>query len=173
MGLGLFLGLNGLYASGFDHFNWQAAVSAMSVGIPLAGVLGMVAAGAGAFVGAIVRSLGDCERPLRTWGAMTAVGMVLMGLGFVLLGQIFSGVVQPARTVAAGLLIGFGLSGGSSIPLKLPWALRLALALAAGVAAFVLAWALGLIFNHNFWWLLWMGAVGGTGFLWGLNPARK
>lgn len=51
---------------------------------------------------------------------MTAVGTVLMGLEFVCLGQIFSGVVQPAQTVAAGLLIGFGLSGGASIPLRLP-----------------------------------------------------
>jgi hypothetical protein len=173
LGLGLFLGLNGLYASGFDRFNWQAAASAMSVGIPLAGVLGMVAAGAGAFVGAILRSLGDRERPLRSWGAMMAVCTVLMGLGFVLLGQIFSGVVQPARTAAAGLLIGLGLSGGASLPLELPWAVRLALALAAGVAAFVLAWALGLIFNHSFWWLLWMGGAGGAGFFWGLNPDRK
>jgi hypothetical protein len=99
--------------------------------------------------------------------------MAVMGLGFVLMAQIFSGSVQPARTVAAGLLIGLGLAGGASLPLRLPQAPRLALAVAIGMASFVLAWWLGLIFNKHFWALLWMGGVGGAGFFWGLAPNQE
>jgi hypothetical protein len=170
LGLGMFLGLNGLHASGFERLTWQAVVSAMSVGIPLAGALGVLAAGFGALVGITLRSLQDREQPLHAWAVVTVTSAAMMGLGFVLLGQIFRGVVQPARTIAAGLLIGLGLAGAVTAPLELSRPLRLGLAMLAGMAAFVLAWALGLIFNESFWWLLLMGGVGGAGFFWGLNP---
>ena len=88
----------------------------------------------------------------------------------VALGQIFSGALEPVRTIAAGLLIGLGLAWPAAIPLRLGWPLRLGLAMLVGMTTFVLAWALGLIFNHSFWWLLVMGGVGGAGFFWAFNP---
>lgn len=173
LGLGAFLGLNGVYAAGQDRLIWQAVVAAMSVGVPLAGVLGMLAAGLGALARVALRSLQDVECPWRSWAVVTVTGMAVMGLGFVLMAQIFSGSVQPARTVGAGLLIGLGVAGGAALPLRLPRVLRLALAVVIGMASFVLVWRLGLIYNRHSWSLLWMGAVGGAGFFWGLEPSQK
>ncbi len=170
LGIGLFLGLNGLYAEGVDRVRLSTMISAMSMGIPLAGVLGGLVAGSGAFVGVVMRALADREKPWRLWAVVTAVSMLIMGLGFVLLGQIFSGTPQPVRSLAAGMLIGLGLTGLAAMPWRWASPLRLGLAALAGIIAFVAAWGFGLLFNRSFWWLLIMGGIGGIGFAWGLGP---
>jgi hypothetical protein len=177
LGIGLFLGLYSLLAGGFDGLAlpWQTVVSAMSVGVPLAGVIGMLAAGSGGFAGAVARALQDRERPWRRWLIVTGTSAAVLGLGFLLLAYVFgaAGGVRPLRSVLAGAVIGLGLAGAATAPLELAAPLRLGLATLAGVAAFVLAWALGLIFNYTFWWLLLMGIPGSAGFFWGLNPSLR
>ncbi len=169
LGLGLFLGLNSLVASGFDRIAWQAAIGAMSVGVPLAGVIGALAAGAAAFARAVLSSVEDRPRPRRAWALAIAVGAAVMGIGFVFLGAIFAGTLQIARAIAAGALIGGCLTAAAALPDRLPPLARPLLASAVGIAGFVLAWRLGLLFNQVFWWLLAMGAMGGLGFWWGLE----
>ncbi len=169
LGLGLFLGLNSLVASGFDRIAWQTAIGAMSVGVPLAGIIGALAAGGAAFARAVLSSLEDRPRPRRAWALATAVGAAAMAAGFVFLGAIFAGTLQIARTIAAGALIGGCLTAAAALPDRLPSLARPLFASVVGIAGFVLAWRLGLLFNQVFWWLLAMGATGGLGFWWGLE----
>lgn len=169
LGLGLFLGLNSLVASGFDRIAWQAAIGAMSVGVPLAGIIGALAAGGAAFVRAVLRSLEDRTRPRRAWALTTVASAIVMGAGFVFLGAIFAGALQVARTFAAGVLIGGCLTAAAVLSDRLPPLARPLLASAVGIVGFVLAWRLGLLFNQVFWWLLAMGAASGLGFWWGLE----
>jgi len=177
LGIGLFLGLYSVLASGFEGLDlpWQTIVSAMSVGVPLAGLIGMLAAGSGGFAGVVLRNLQDRERPWRTWLAITATSGVVLGLGFILLASVFGafGQVRPLRSMLAGMVIGLGLAGAATAPLRLATVPRLGLATVAGVAAFVLAWSLRLIFNYTFWWLFLMGVPGSAGFFWGLNPGLR
>jgi hypothetical protein len=181
LGIGLFLGLYSALSSGFEGLDlrWQAIISLMSVGVPLAGLIGMLAAGSGSFVGVVLRSLQDREWPWRTWLATTVTCALALGLGFILMASVFSpfGEARPLRSLLAGTMIGLGLAGAATVPWKwkgkLATPLRLSLATAAGIAAFVLAGFLGLIFDHNLWWLLLMGIPGSAGFFWGLNPSLR
>lgn len=177
LGIGLFLGLYSILAGGFTGLDlpWQTIVSAMSVGVPLAGVIGMVAAGSGSFVRVVLRRLQDRERRWRSWLAVTVTCAVVLGLGFMFMASVVGtfGKVRPFHSMLTGIMIGLGLAGVATLPLKLTMPLRLGLATVAGVAAFVLAWRLGLIFNYNFWWLLAMGVPGSAGFFWGLNSRLR
>jgi hypothetical protein len=174
LGMGLFLGPNDAFASGFDRISWQALARLMSVGMPVAGVMGVLGAGSAAFAGAALRSLADREVRWRTWAATTLAGGIGLGLAFLLFASVFLGQPQPLRSLAAGLLVGLGLAGAATAPLRAPKLLRLGLAALAGMAAFGLAWGLGLIFNRSsFAWLLLMGGASGVGFCLGLNPGRQ
>jgi hypothetical protein len=172
LGMGLFLGLYDVSSRGQDQIRWQAVVSLMSLGIPLAGVIGILAVGGGAFVGVALRSLQDRELPLRTWAVTTLVSAGLFSLGLLFLGAISFGNLSSGRTVAAGLLIGLGLAGVATAPLKLAGPLRLGLAALVGIAMFVLVGRLGLFFNRSSWWLLVMGGASGMGFSLGLSHSR-
>jgi hypothetical protein len=174
LGMGLFLGPIDVFASGFDRVSWRALIQLVSVGIPVAGVMGALVAGSGAFAWAILRDLGDREGRWRIWAIMTPLSAVVMGLSLLLYTYVFSGQPQPLRSMLAGLLIGLGLVGTATAPLKVPRLLGLGLAALAGIVAFGLAWYLGLIFNRSsFWWLLIMGGASGIGFFLGLNPGRR
>jgi hypothetical protein len=174
LGMGLFLGPNDAFASGFDRISWPALARLMSIGIPVAGVMGVFGAGSAAFAGAALRSLADREERWRTWAAATLAGGIGLGLAFLLFSSVFLGQPQPLRSMAAGLLVGLGLTGVATAPLRAPRLLRLGLAALAGMAAFGLAWSMGLIFNRSsFAWLLLMGGASGVGFCLGLNPGRQ
>jgi HEAT repeat protein len=175
LGMGLFLSLNAVFASGQDRIdNWRTVVQLMSLGVPIAGLMGALTAGSGSFAYSTLRSLSDREQRWCIWAIMTAVSGVMMSLGFLLFAFIFLGQPQPLRSVLAGLLIGLGLVGTATLPIGLPRLLGLGLSAVAGVATFLAVSQLGLIFGHDkLWWLLIMGAASGIGLYLGLNPGRQ
>jgi hypothetical protein len=138
-------------------------------GIPFAGLVGVLSAGSSAFVQAVLSQLQDGQHPWRVWVVATGTGMVMMGLSFVLLATIFQGQPLLLRSMIAGLLLGLGLIGSATPPLKRPARLRLGLTMLLSIGIFILADRLNLINNAVFWWLIIMGVAGGFGFFWGLN----
>jgi type II secretory pathway predicted ATPase ExeA len=165
LGLGLFLGLSDVAAAGFDRISWVAAIQLMSLGIPLAGLLGAMTAGVAVFVREARRALADDDRPWHVWGMAAAAAGVAGGLGFVLLSYVLAGAARPGRAFAGGALIGAGLVGMAMAPVKIANWGRLILVVLGGIALFFLASRLGLIFvQRAFWWPIVIGGTSGLGF---------
>jgi TRAP-type C4-dicarboxylate transport system permease large subunit len=151
----------------------ETIIQLLSVGIPLAGVVGAAAAGSAAFTGALMHYLQDQQRPWRVWGVIAGTAALVMALGFIILAGIFAGDSQPLQAAAAGFLIGLVLAATAALPLRQATAVRLGFSILAGCAIFVAAWAAGLIFNNGpAWWLLLMGGMSGAGFFWGLDQEK-
>lgn len=172
LGFGLFLGL----------FNAQNILSprlllgSALLGLSLAGLVGALAAGSGAFVRVVLQSLQDRELPWRTWAASTLVSSLFFSLGLVLVGAISRAVGDSPRTLPtmlAGFLIGGVVTGLAGLPVRLPWLLGLGLSGAAGVIVFWLAEVLGLLSLDSFGWLALMGGASGLGFFLALNPGPR
>lgn len=173
-GLGLFLGLANALAGGFNLTTLvqrpQTIIQLMSVGLPLAGVVGALVAGSAAFTGSVVHHLQDYKRPWYVWGVTVLTAGVMMAVGMVLLAAIFAGELQAARTALAGLLVGLVLAGAAALPWSGATAVRLGLAIGAGTAVFLAAEAAGLIFTEGpNLWLFISGGMAGAGFYWGLS----
>ncbi len=175
LGFGLFLGLNHAilerdFALRTLLQSVVTLVGMLAAGIPFAGLAGVLAAGSSAFVWAALSQLQDRQHPWRVWMVATGTGMVMLGLSLVLLATIFQGEPLLLHSMVAGLLLGLGLIGSATLPLKQPARLRLGLTILINVGIFILADRLNLINNAVFWWLIIMGVAGGFGFFWGLNP---
>jgi hypothetical protein len=180
LGIGLFFGLNSLIADGFTlanlSQNFQTMLFSISVGIPIMGLIGGLAAGAIAFGGALALYLPDRADSRRNKLVQIGIGALAMSLGWLLFAIVMPGKLLLWRTLAAGLLLGALLAAGAISPwpkARPPGPVGLLLAMLAGVAAFVLLGALSLVYNAVFWWLIVMGLVAGAGFYWGLNPAAE
>ena len=177
LGVGLFLGLISVATSSVEIeqvlAQWKLVVSLVTMGIPLAGMVGTVAAGSSAFVTALLGSLGDRAQDWRNWIFGTLTGAILMGLGFMLLGAIFAGEARLLQLFAAGALVGGLLIGVSAAPVSAPRWLIGILAVIAGVLAFILSGQLGWFDSPVTWWLVFMGSVAGIGFYLGLRPGRE
>ncbi len=180
LGIGLFFGLNSLIADGFTLANllqnFQTMLFSISVGIPIMGLIGALAAGAIAFGGALALYLPDSAESRRNSLVQIGIGALAMSLGWLLFAIVMPGKLLIWKTLAAGLLLGAFLAAGAIVPwpkARPPRPLRLLLAMLAGVAAFVLLGALSLVYNAVFWWLIVMGLVAGAGFFWGLNPSEE
>lgn len=174
LGFGLFLGLNVVIEGGFALKillqNVVTLVGILAAGIPFAGLAGALSGGSSAFVRAVLSQVQDRQHPWRVWMVATGTGMVMMGLSFAVLAIIFQGEPLLLRSMIAGLLLGLGLIGSASLPLKQPARLRLGLTIVINIGIFFLTDWLNLINNTVFWWLIVMGAAAGFGFFWGLNP---
>ena len=111
LGIGLFLGLGSILAGGFEGQNlpWQTVVSAMSVGVPVAGLIGMLAA-----------ALANLFHVRWTYRTGAAVGL---GLGILL----WSGASRLGTSwltgagLSAEVVVGASVIGGA----VLGWHLRL------------------------------------------------
>lgn len=176
LGLGLFLGLANALSGGYNLITIlqlpETIIQLLSVGMPLAGVVGAAAAGSAAFNGAVDHYLADRQRPWRIWAVITLTSAVVLSLGFVILALVFSGESNLVRSAAAGFVIGLVLAGAGALPWRQQTAVRLALAVAAGSAVFALAWLVGLIFaSGSVLWLLLVGGVAGAGFYWALGAS--
>lgn len=172
LGFGIFLGL----------FNAQNLLSPRLIlgsallGLSLAGVIGALAGGSGAFARVVLSSLQDREQPWRTWATATVVSSLFFSIGLALAGSISRAVGDSPRTLPtllAGFLIGGVVTGMAGLPLRLPWLSHLVLSGAAGVAVFWLAEALGLLSLDSFGWLVLMGGASGIGFYLALNPGSR
>ena len=132
-----------------------------------------MAAGVTGTAGALLVSLEDAPNPRRTWAVQTGVGGLTLALLWLLFAFVFPGQTVALRALAAGGLMGLGLFGAATAPIRLPDAMRLALAGVAGAAILGLAYGLGLVYVARFWWIIWMGAVSGLGVAWGLPPLKN
>ncbi|MFQ5856960.1 MAG: SIR2 family protein, partial [Anaerolineae bacterium] len=170
LGMGIFLGLWRASLELNVHNPFRFYLGFVLLGMSVSGVMGALAVGSGTFAGVTLRSLQDYDRPVRTWAVMTLVSAVFFSLGLVLIGYVSAGSPQPDRTLVAGLLIGLGVAGTATLPLKLGGLPRLVLTALVGMVTFIVAGQLALIFNDHVGWLLLMGGAAGTGFFLGLNP---
>jgi hypothetical protein len=170
LGFGSFLGLLSLLQDNtpLNSVLPRLLITLLSAGIPIAGVVGALAAGGAAFAGAVWQTLQDRPQPWATWGVKTGVGILLLGIGLLFPGTIIAGNSNMLQIFITGALLGLGLIGPTVLPLDQPRLIRLAIGLGGSVAAFLLAGSLGLISNAPIGWLLIMGLVSGFGFFWGL-----
>ncbi|GAB4568296.1 MAG: hypothetical protein Kow0047_21070 [Anaerolineae bacterium] len=137
LGMGALFGLVDIAMGEGASLDLRTTVQLMSLGMPLAGLIGAVALGGSAWAATVVDRLADRERPWRDWAAGTLAGALLMGLGFVALTYVFKGTPRPWRAALAGLWVGAAVSGGARLPWP-RWRLaRIALALLLSVGAFV------------------------------------
>lgn len=171
LGMGLFLGLNDVAASGVDRIPWRTAVQLMSLGFPLAGLIGALVGGSSGFAGSVLHALADRERRWLRWAIINLTGATAMGLGLMLLAYVSAGTPRPLRSLAAGALVGLVLTGVAVLPVRWPAVLRWALGIVSGMGIFLLVWWLGLLFGR-LGWLLLMGGAAGLGMALGLGPVR-
>ncbi len=70
--------------------------------------------------GALLVSLEDAPNPRRTWAVQTGVGGVTLALLWLLFAFVFPGQTVALRALAAGGLMGLGLFGAATAPIRLP-----------------------------------------------------
>jgi hypothetical protein len=173
VGMGLFLGLGGAIESGFDlqilFQNTATTIRLMTAGMPLAAIVGVLAAGPSAFVGELLRNLQDQAQPWVAWLAQTTIGGIFMSLGFILLTFAFAGNPAPLRAMTLGLILGLLVIGACSAPIRASVRMRLAIAILVSIGAFFLTNMLGLVTVPILWWNIFMGAISGLGLFWGFR----
>ncbi len=164
LGMGLFLGLyTATREMAWPFIRIGPLLGLVLTGLSLAGLLGAMALGSGAAIGALVETLQDNDNQRRNWLLKSGTSTFFFVLGFLLLALVTLGEDNLPRLALAGLLIGASLTGVATLPMTLSAPLHLLLTVLATVAAFFLANQLGLLFPQGTGWALLMGVAAGIG----------
>ena len=119
------------------------------VNVLIAGYIGAMSAGSGAFTRVTVRCLADFPHPWRT-GALTAwVSAVFFWLAFAVIPLLNARAQQQDMWFLffslGALSVGLAVAASAVLPWRLPWPWHLSLTAIVGAASFVAVVALGLI----------------------------
>ncbi|NUM48280.1 MAG: SIR2 family protein, partial [Anaerolineales bacterium] len=164
-GMGIFFGLGS--AQDLSILPFLRILGLIYFGIAMAGVLGATVGASTATNQAVFRYILDEERPFARWLSGTTVSAVVMALSFLFLSGIFAGEPRVGLALAAGALIGAGLTAPAIAPLRVGRGIRLGLSALSGVIVFLIANQL--LFNQAIIWGALMGLAGGIGFFLAFN----
>lgn len=165
LGMGVFFGLGS--AQDLSILPFLRILGLVYFGISIAGVLGATNGAMVATNQAIFKYILDGERPFPRWLSGTLLSAGIMAISFLFLSGIFPGTPRVGLALAAGALIGAGLTAPAIAPYQLPWAVRLAISAGSGIVAFLLGNQL--LFNQAIHWAALMGLAGGLGFFLAFN----
>ncbi|GAB4579555.1 MAG: hypothetical protein Fur0022_22930 [Anaerolineales bacterium] len=168
LGMGIFFGLGS--AQDLSILPFLRILGLVYFGISIAGVLGATNGAMVATNQAIFKYILDGQRPFIQWLSGTFLSAGIMAISFLFLSGIFPGTPRVGVALAAGALIGAGLTAPAIAPYKLPWVVRFVISAVSGIIAFLLGNQL--LFNQAIIWAVLMGLAGGIGFFLAFNWKR-
>ncbi len=168
------LGIIGLFLSERNLSNVSQNPETLVVAAFITGIIVSVAVTCSTFTTAMLRRLQDFARPTQLWVVMALLSALLLGMGmFIFIELIMGGGRSAVYTLAAALLLGFGLMGTATAPLRLGMSVHLFLTIVAGMIVFWIVGTFLFSLSLTTWWLFPLGAVTGFSFFWGVNSKNE